>query len=166
LLNHRFNTYTDYQQDQSIFASIGNIITQNSHQTVVIHTRDTIEDIYLVELIEKSRFSYLTLKLASEYGMLRLIDNRITFELLARDFIIPKRKSVSKHHEQIRTLENIVGLDKAGMIISPEIGLHENVAVLDFNDKYANIITRQDISYENLSSDVVLTKEIETWRDL
>jgi hypothetical protein len=131
LLNHRFNTYTDYQQDQSICASIGNIITQNSHQTVVIHTRDTIEDIYLVELIEKSRFSYLTLKLASEYGMLRLIDNRITF---------------------------VVGLDKAGMIISHEIGLHENVAVLDFNDEYANIITRRFI--DNLPSDedkVVLT---------
>ena len=96
--------------------------------------------------------------------MLRLIDDSNTFELLARYFIFPKRKSVSKHHEQIRTLENIVGLDKAGMIISPGIGLHENVAVLDFNDKYANIITRQDISYENLSSDVVLTKEIETWR--
>lgn len=131
MLNHRFNTYTDYQQDQSIFASIGNINTQNSHQTVVIHTRDTIEDIYLVELIEKSRFSYLTLKLASEYGMLRLIDNRITF---------------------------VVGLDKAGMIISHEIGLHENVAVLDFNDEYANIITRRFI--DNLPSDedkVVLT---------
>jgi len=125
---------------------------------VVIHTRDTIEDIYLVELIEKSRFSYLTLKLASKYGMLRLIDNHITFELLARDFIFPKQKSVSKHHEQIRTLENIVGLDKAGMIISPEIALHENVAVLDFNDEYANIITRRFI--DNLPSDedkVVLT---------
>ena len=71
------------------------------------------------------------------------------------------RSQVSKHHEQIRTLENIVGLDKVGMIISPEIGLHENVAVLDFNDEYANIITRHNISYENLSSDIVLTKEIE-----
>ena len=125
---------------------------------MVIHTRDTIEDIYLIELIEKSRFSYLTLKLAPKYGMLRLIDSCITFELLARDFVIPKRKSVSKHHEQIRTLENIVGLDKAGMIISPEIALHENVAVLDFNDEYANIITRRFI--DNLPSDedkVVLT---------
>ena len=37
------------------------------------------------------------------------------------------------------------------MIISPEIGLHENVAVLDFNDEYANIITGNNISYENLS---------------
>jgi len=50
------------------------------------------------------------------------------------------------------------------MIISPEIGLHENVAVLDFNDEYANITTRHNISYENLSSDIVLTKEIETWK--
>ena len=39
------------------------------------------------------------------------------------------------------------------MIISPMIGLHENVAVLDFNDEYANIITRNNISYENISSD-------------
>jgi DNA polymerase elongation subunit (family B) len=39
------------------------------------------------------------------------------------------------------------------MIISPEIGLHENVAVLDFNDEYANIITGHNISYENLSCD-------------
>ena len=37
------------------------------------------------------------------------------------------------------------------MIISPEIGLHENVAVLDFNDEYANIITGNNISYESLS---------------
>jgi DNA polymerase elongation subunit (family B) len=85
--------------------------------------------------------------------MLRLIDNRITYELLKRDFVIPNKKIVSRHHEQIRTLENIVEMDKAGMIISPEIGLHENVAVLDFNDEYANIITGHYISYENQSGD-------------
>jgi DNA polymerase elongation subunit (family B) len=59
------------------------------------------------------------------------------------------RSQYQKHHEQIRTLENFVGLDKAGIIISPEIGLHENVAVLDFNDVYANIIARHIISYGN-----------------
>ena len=81
--------------------------------------------------------------------MLRLIDNRITYELLERDFVIPKLRSISKHHEQIRILNDIVEMDKAGMIISPEVGLHENVVVLDFNDEYANIITRHNISYEN-----------------
>lgn len=85
--------------------------------------------------------------------MLRLIDNRITYELFKRDFVVHKRLSVSKHHEQIRTLEDVVEMDKAGMIISPEIELHENVAVLDFNDEYANIITAYNISYENLPSE-------------
>jgi DNA polymerase I len=111
-----------------------------------------IEDISLVKIVEKARFSYLPLELASKYGMLRLIDSRITFELDRRNFVVPKKNAVSQHHEEIRTLENIIELDKAGMIISPQIGLHENVAVLDFNDEYANIITRYNISYENQSS--------------
>ena len=143
--------YEDYLYDHDIVNSIDNLITKHCNQTVVIHSRDTVEDISFVELVEKARFSYLPIKLASKYRMLRLIDSRITYELLKRDFVIPNKRIVSKHHEQIRTLENIVDMDKAGMIISPEIGLHENVAVLDFNDEYANIITGHNISYENQS---------------
>ena len=86
--------------------------------------------------------------------MLRLIDSRITYELIRRNFVVPKQNTVSKHHEEIRTLENIIEMDKAGMIISPQIELHENVAVLDYNDEYANIITRHNISYENSSNDL------------
>jgi hypothetical protein len=120
---------------------------------VVIYTRNSMYDTHLLELVEKTRFSYLSLKLASRYGMIRLIDSRITYELLQREFVIPTRmKTISKHHEQIRTLENIVEMDKAGMIVSPEIGLHEDVAVLDFNDEYANLVLRHDISYETLTN--------------
>jgi DNA polymerase elongation subunit (family B) len=102
-------------------------------EKVITHTRNTLQDIHLIELVEKSRFSYLPLNLAAKYGMMRLIDSRITHELLQRGFVIPTRmKTISRHHEQIRTLEDIVQMDKAGMIVSPDIGLHENVAVLDF----------------------------------
>jgi hypothetical protein len=144
--------YSDNQLAGSTLNLLGDIINQYSNQTVVIYARESIEDISLVESVEKARV-YLPLKLASKYGMLRLIDSRITYELLKRDFVVPKRKSVSKYHEQIRTLANIVEMDKAGMIVSPEIGLHENVAVLDFNDEYANIITRYNISYEDQFTD-------------
>ena len=150
--------YEENQYDYDIVNSIDSIITKSRDQTVVIHTRDTVEGIPVIELIEKARFSYLPMKQASKYRILRLIDSRITYELIKRDFIIPNKKIVSKHHEQIRTLENIVEFDKAGMIISPEIGLHENVAVLDFNDEYANIITGHNISYENQSCDYMNSK--------
>src|SRR5918996_5459511 len=142
--------YEDYQYDHDIANSIDDLIGRCCNQTVVIHNRDTVDDsISFIELVEKARFSYLPMRLASRYRMIRLIDNRITYELLERDFVIPKLRSISKHHQQIRILNDIVEMDKAGMIISPEVGLHENVVVLDFNDEYANIITRHNISYEN-----------------
>ena len=56
-------------------------------------------------------------------------------------------------HENIRTLEQIVDRDKAGMIFSPQIGLHENVAVLDYNDEFANIIVNENISYETVGKE-------------
>ena len=148
--------YAEYKQDNnSILTSIRNVLADQSGQiVVVVHTRDIIEDISLVELVERTRFSYLPLKQVSNYGMMRLIDSRITYELARRNFVVPKKNIVAKHHEEIRTLENIIELDKAGMIISPEIGLHENVAVLDFNDEYANIITKHNISYEGLSNEL------------
>ncbi|HXW12602.1 MAG TPA: DNA polymerase domain-containing protein [Nitrososphaeraceae archaeon] len=145
--------YAEYRQDRSILTSVRNVITEQSSRTVVVRTRYTIEDISLVEMVEKARFSYLSLQLASTYGMLKLIDSRVTYELIRRNFVIPKLNTVSKHHEEIRTLENIIEMDKAGMIISPQVGLHDNVAVLDFNDEYANIITGHNISYECSSNE-------------
>jgi DNA polymerase elongation subunit (family B) len=145
--------YAEYRQDRNILALIRNIIAEQSSRTAVLRTHDTIEDISLVEIVEKARFSYLSLQQASTYGMLRLIDSRITYELIRRNFVVPKQNTVSKHHEEIRTLENIIEMDKAGMIISPQIGLHDNVAVLDFNDEYANIIARYNISYESSSNE-------------
>ena len=122
--------YADYHQDQGTLTSISNVITKQSNHIVIVYVRDMIEDISLAEMVEKARFSYLPLNLASKYGMLRLIDSRITYELIRRNFVVPKKNTVAQHHEEIRTLENIIEMDKAGMIISPQIGLHENVAVL------------------------------------
>ena len=51
------------------------------------------------------------------------------------------------------------------MIVSPEVGIHENVAVLDFNDEYANLILRHNISYETLTNnhDTVDLQPIIKW---
>lgn len=84
--------YGDNQLARSTLSLLGDIISQNSYQTVVIYAIESIEDISVVELVEKSKFSYLPLKLASKYRMLRLINSRITFELLKRDYVIPKKK--------------------------------------------------------------------------
>ena len=52
----------------------------------------------------------------------------------------------------IRTLDEIIAKDKGGMIFSPRLGLHENVMVLDYQNEYANLILRNNLSYETVSS--------------
>ena len=38
------------------------------------------------------------------------------------------------------------------MIFSPKIGLHENVVVLDYENEYANLILKNNLSYETIAS--------------
>ena len=83
-----------------------------------------------------------------KYSIGRLISYRNIYELITRGHVISDNYN-QRTHEHIRTLEEIVDRDKAGMIFSPQIGLHENVAILDFNDEFANIIINENISYEH-----------------
>jgi DNA polymerase elongation subunit (family B) len=100
-------------------------------------------------LIERARFGFLPLDLAAKYSINRLIDSRNCFELIQRGFVIPSRVRGS-NHEHIRTVEQIVSGDKGGMIISPQIGLHEDVLALDYDSEYANLIVNHNLSYETV----------------
>jgi DNA polymerase elongation subunit (family B) len=37
------------------------------------------------------------------------------------------------------------------MIISPQIGLHGNIVVLDYESEYANLIVNHNLSYETVT---------------
>jgi len=75
-----------------------------------------------------------------------LIDRWNYYELIQKGFVIPRRDN--GRYEPIRTLEEINSRDKGGMIFSPRVGLHENVVVLDYENEYANLIIRHNLSYE------------------
>jgi DNA polymerase elongation subunit (family B) len=105
-------------------------------------------DLDFEAIIERARFGFLPLSLA-RYGISRLIDSRYCHELIQRGFVIPRSNN---NNERIRTLDEIIAKDKGGMIFSPEIGLHENVAVLDYENEYANLILKNNLSYETVTS--------------
>jgi DNA polymerase elongation subunit (family B) len=100
-------------------------------------------------LIEQARFGFLPLDKAVKYSVNRLIDGRNCFELIQRGFVIPFRGGGS-NHEHTRTVEEIVAGDKGGMVISPQIGLHEDVIALDYDNEYANLIVNHNLSYETV----------------
>ena len=110
-------------------------------------------------LIERARFGFLPIDLAAKYSINRLIDSRNCFELIQRGFVIPSRvQGVDNNHEQIRTVEQIVSGDKGGMIISPQMGLHEDVLALDYESEYANLIVNHNLSYETVGSSAEASK--------
>ena len=116
---------------------------------VYLSNKSFHDDLDLVGLIERARFGVLPLSLAARYGISRLIDSRNCYELIQRGFVIPRSNN---NHERIRTLDEIIAKDKGGMIFSPKIGLHENVMVLDYENEYANLILKHNLSYETITS--------------
>jgi DNA polymerase elongation subunit (family B) len=110
----------------------------------------------LAGLIERARFGFLPLGMVARYSINRLIDSRNCYELIQRGFVIPNNNSTgisnnNNNHEHIMTIEQIVSRDKGCMIISPQIGLHENVVALDYDSEYANLIVNHNLSYETVS---------------
>mgnify|MGYP002402000554 CR=1 FL=1 len=106
-------------------------------------------DLDLVGLIERAQFGVLPLSSAAHDGMNRLVDRRNCYDLIERGFVIPRSNN---NHERIRTLDEIIARDKGGMIFFPRVGLHENVVVLDYANEYANLILKNNLSYETIAS--------------
>ena len=71
-------------------------------------------------------------------------------------FVFPG--SFQYEHEPIGTIEEIITKDKGGMIFSPQIGLHENVVVLDYENEYTNLILRHNLSYET-EKEIIIQNE-------
>jgi DNA polymerase elongation subunit (family B) len=117
---------------------------------VCLETKSFYTDLDLAGLIERARFGFFPLGLAARYGMIRLIDNRNCYTLIQKGFVIPVTHY--RVHEPIRTLEEINANDKGGMIFSPNVGLHENVVVLDYENEYANLIINNNLSPETISA--------------
>ncbi|MCP8311101.1 MAG: hypothetical protein L6N94_06355 [Candidatus Methylarchaceae archaeon HK01M] len=108
-------------------------------------------------LVERSRFSYLPLGIAARWTSNRIIDSRNCYELMRRGFVIPKNTG---YFEYIRPAKEIIERDKGGMIIPPRIGMvHENVAELDYESEYPNIIVHYKVSYETVTPEGLVRKK-------
>ncbi len=116
---------------------------------VYLNNKSFHSDLDMVGLIERARYGFLPLSSAARYGMNRLVDSRNCYELLQRGFVIPRSNN---NHERIHTLDEIIAKDKGSMIFSPRVGLNENVIVLDYENEYANLILKNNLSYETVRS--------------
>jgi DNA polymerase elongation subunit (family B) len=99
----------------------------------------------LAGLSELCRFGMIPLGLAAKWASGRLVDCRQVYEAMKLGVLIPEARSYNNY---FRTLEELYLQDRGGLIISPKVGLHENVCALDFESMFPNLVLRKNISYE------------------
>lgn len=106
---------------------------------------ESFKKLGLAGLSEFCRFGMIPLGLAAKWASGRIVDGRQVYEAMKLGVLIPEARSYNNY---FRTLEEIYLQDRGGLIISPKMGLHENVCALDFESMFPNLILRKNISYE------------------
>jgi DNA polymerase I len=96
-------------------------------------------------MVERARFSFLPMGLASRWLSNKSIDSRNCYELMRRGYAIPEEG----YFEYARDLEELLMKDRGGLSITPvSCTLHHNVGALDFDSQYPSIIMSENLSYE------------------
>lgn len=105
------------------------------------------DDWGIAGLVERTRFAFAPIGLATRWKSNKSINSRNSFELIERGYAIPKED----YFEYARDIREIIQIDRGGIMFTPEVGLHENVGLLDFESRFPNIMIKNKLSYERIT---------------
>ena len=112
-------------------------------------TSRTYESIGLAGVTERVQYTREAPHMASKWGSGRAIESRQCYEARSRGVLIPR----SGDFQPVMTLEELLRLDHGGLILTPDVGLHEHVGVLDFDSMFPSLMVKHNISYETVRRD-------------
>ena len=107
-------------------------------------------------LVERSRFTFAPMGVSADWEPGKTIDSRQCYAAAKMGVVVPKMKGGSGYST---TAWDAVRRDRGGMLFSPVAGLHENVACLDFESMFPNIIVHKNVSYETVTPEGVDTSK-------
>ena len=76
-------------------------------------------------------------------------DCRQSYEAFNRGVLLPSRQDRG-FFKFTATARDILERDRGSLILSPKVGIHENVAACDFESMFPHIILRHNLSYETV----------------
>ena len=100
----------------------------------------------LAGLVERVQYTRLPARLSVEWAAGRAIESRQCYEARLHGVLLRHRGGF----QPVMTMQELLERDQGGLIFTPDVGLHENVGVLDFESMFPNLIVRRNISYENI----------------
>jgi DNA polymerase elongation subunit (family B) len=123
----------------------------------IIVDSESFQDLGIGGLWEKSGFAGLPIGVVANWGPARVIDSRQCHEAIKRGILIPRTRTGSA--KNVLTAKEIAFTDRGALILSPRVGLHENVAELDFESLFPAIIIKHNVSYETVSAEGVISSK-------
>ena len=103
----------------------------------------------LAGIVERIMYTREVPRVGSEYAAGRAIESRQCYEARRHGTLLPRRG----FYQPVMSLEELLReRDHGGLIFAPSVGLHENVAALDFESMFPHLILKENISYENIRS--------------
>jgi DNA polymerase elongation subunit (family B) len=113
-------------------------------------------DMGIAGLVERARFTFAPMGVAADWAAGKTIDSRQCYEAARQGILVPRMKGGFGFSS---SAWDLVKRDRGGMVFSPQVGLHENVACIDFESMFPNIIVRKNVSYETVGPDGVSTEK-------
>ena len=104
----------------------------------------------LAGMVERIQYNREVPRIASDWAAGRAIESRQSYEARRRGYLLPR----NGFFQPVMSLEELLReRDHGGLIFAPTVGLHENVAALDFESMFPQIILKHNISYENVRTE-------------
>lgn len=101
----------------------------------------------LAGMVERIQYTREVPRIGSEFAAGRAIESRQVYEARMKGYLLPR----VGFFQPVMSLEELLReRDHGGLIFAPSVGLHENVAALDFESMFPNLILKHNISYENI----------------
>lgn len=101
-------------------------------------------------LYELARICRMPFHTASRASIGKCMSSLQFYTADRKNVLIPWKPTLAEH---VKSLEELLIADRGGMILEPWIGVHENVAELDFVSLYPSIMEKKNISAETVFCD-------------
>ena len=98
-------------------------------------------------LYELARICRMPFHTASRASIGKCMSSLQFYHADRKNVLIPWKPTLAEH---VKSLEELLIADRGGMILEPKIGVHENVAELDFVSLYPSIMEKKNISAETV----------------
>jgi len=134
------------------YPSLGNYQRKSFHLTEgrVYINLSNYRRTSLAGTVERIQYTREVPRIGSEWAAGRAIESRQCYEARRLGYLLPRRS----FYQPVMSLKELLKeRDHGGLIFAPSVGLHMNVAALDFESMFPHLILKDNISYENIRSE-------------